>query len=194
MGIKETLYQFDEFLKLNCPYVYEYYDAPLSADLIKESLTEPEISGSEFFSMYSWRNGIAVEKLDYSEDLTILPWGNLLSLKDALDIDFDNKQNDYWKPSLKPFFANFEGEHYLVETDKLSECYGVIYFYSPNMTFAVDPVPYFDNLELMLITIMKFFEEKAQWYDYEKKSLEFDFDKLDRIKEELNPIAASLKS
>jgi len=135
--------------------------------------------------VYSWRNGVSVENLDYSVDSTILPWGNLLSLEDALDIDADNKKNGDWRPTLKPFFANFEGEHYLVETDKLSGRYGMIFFYSPNMTFATDPVPYFDNLEAMLITIMKSFEAKAQWYDYEKSfNAGIDYNLAEKITQE----------
>ncbi|MBV8255086.1 MAG: hypothetical protein JO154_20965 [Chitinophaga sp.] len=193
IGIKETLHRFDTFLKTECTYVYDYYDAPLSDDMILEMLGELEISDNNFFSLYSWKNGISVEKLDYSVDLSILPWGNLLSLKDALDVEIDNRGNNYWKFSLKPIFANFEGEHYLVETEETSEFYGVIYFYSPNLAYAVNPIPYFDNLESMLSSIMRFFEMKAQWYDIKKERLVFDFDKLDQIREELNPKVSGSK-
>ena len=187
MDIRETLQRFDAFLKDECRYVYDYYDAPLAHEVLVDMIKELGIENSDYLSLYSWKNGISAEKLDYSIDLSILPWGNLVSLQDALDINIDNIENGYWASTLKPIFANFEGEHYLVETDDESCFYGVIFFYSPNLSFAVKPVPYFDNLESMLLSIIKFFESKAQWYDLEKNLLVFDFDKLEQIRAEMNP-------
>jgi hypothetical protein len=108
-------------------------------------------------------------------------------------LDAENMSENYWKASLKPFVANYEGEHYLVETDESSELVGTVYFYSPNLTYAVVPVLYFDNLETMLRSIIAFFKEKAQWYDYKKRILRFDYEKLSKIRKELNPKAAVWK-
>lgn len=192
MVTNELINEFDNFLKKYCNYAYDLFDPPLSKEITLQLLNKLGIKDENYVTLYCWKNGIPVEKQDYSVDLRILMGGNFISLSDAIDMDAENISENYWKASLKPFFANYEGEHYLVETDELSAFFGSVYFYSPNLTYAVDPILYFDNLETMIKSIMAFFRQDAQKYNPQNGKLEFDFRKVTAIRKELNPKAASM--
>jgi len=61
--------------------------------------------------------------------------------------------------------ANFEGEHLLFETDRLSPSYGFVFFYSPTS----DTISYYDSLETMLKTLIQLFINKALVYNAKSK-------------------------
>jgi hypothetical protein len=169
-------------------YVYDHYDNPLDDNEIQLLMKQLGIDNEDYFYLYKWKNGIAVEKQDYSVENRIIMPGNFVSLRDAVELDEENSREDFWeKKSLKPIMANYEGEHLLIETDKTSKYYNFIYFYSANFSYSVTPILYFESIEKMLLSIMALFNEKAQWFDIDSKRLKIDYNDENPICHKLNP-------
>ncbi len=92
-----------------------------------------------------------------------------------------------WKRSWLPIFG-FQGDLFVIECDLLSADRGRIYYRA-----AEDqPYPWYDNLEQMLLTIRKCFEQKAYFYD-EDEILTEDFEAANAIREQLNPRSARIE-
>lgn len=191
--------EFDNCIKKYCPLAYESYNDTLPSegiDFYMQKLRLDVNDKTDFKTIYSWKNGIDIEIQDYSTDLRILYAGNFLSLKDILPLYQENLDMEFgWRPlSLIPIMSNYEGEFLLIETDRNSPNYNGVYFYSPNLTFAVDTIIVYDDLESMLKTIINLFENGAQIFDNEKKVLKFDFDLISKISALLNPKSNRLKN
>lgn len=92
-----------------------------------------------------------------------------------------------WKSSWLPIFG-FQGDFFVIECDLLSPERGRIYYRA-----ATDqPYPWYDNLEQMLLTIRKCFEQGAYFYD-DDEILSEDFEAANAIREQLNPRSARIE-
>lgn len=162
--------------------------APLKADKFSKTLAPfPFDLPADVKLLYEQADGMK-DNAPLFREYTFYP------LREAVDeyelmceISEDNDEGAEWKRSWLPIFG-FQGDFFVIECDLLSPERGRIYYRA-----ATDqPYPWYDNLEQMLLTLRKSFEQGAYFYD-EDEILSEDFEAANAIREQLNPRSARLE-
>jgi len=107
--------------------------------------------------IYSWRVGLKGD-LAFSLDFkfSLFSFGNFIDYKSTSSLFIlDNNTIKSFSPKgyLPIIYNGILEDPVLIDLSEKSSTYGQIFYYSPNVTLNDEPVPIYDSLEKMIITI-----------------------------------------
>jgi hypothetical protein len=131
----------------------------------------------EVYLLYQWRNGLNDDEVNSkaSDEVGLFNLATFPSLK----ISIQNYQGAYlhghpWFKGLFPLFDNGLGDFYLIDTDKGSDTYKMIMFYSPLISHIAKCASIFDSLDSCLITVAECYRKRAYYYTPDSPCLKID--------------------
>ncbi|ODS22612.1 hypothetical protein AB835_13220 [Candidatus Endobugula sertula] len=151
---------------------------------IKEQLLDINISpNSEILWLYSWKNGMLVEKGTPLDDIQFFPGYHFLSIDDAILQYSLIKGDDRWNSSWLPFMANGAGDYYMVDLSALETVKApVLSFFSEESECDIE----YECIDKMTSTFLEGFRKKIIYYD-QYGYLEMDDDKYCLLAGNINP-------
>lgn len=117
----------------------------------------------ELNDIYSWRVGLRGD-LAFSLDFkfSIFSFGNFIDYKSTSSLFIlDKNTNKSFSPKgfLPIIYNGIIEDPVLIDLNKKSSTYGQIFYYSTNVTMSDEPVPIYDSLKKMIITICECYNE-----------------------------------
>jgi hypothetical protein len=117
-------------------------------------LNEVKISSIEIEKLYHWRNGMIHDSTKYIGEFDFCSQGKMLPLQDAIRHYKTYVEDRIWRENLFPIITTYGGDYLLLDVDKDSKTYGVLFLYSPNL-LLVEPLPAYDNIGTFFETVVE---------------------------------------
>ena len=164
---------------------------PLSPETIEKELQAfPYPVSSELKSLYAWHNGMQ-DNSPLFREFTFFPLEEALAEYELACEIAEEPESDsedvLWKNTWLPIMG-YMGDYLLLDCDSEAPRPGHIWFRGNDDT----PYPWYDSLELMLLSIQTCFEQKAYFFD-EDDILTEDWEAANQIRERLNPYSAKIQ-
>lgn len=137
--------------------------------------------------LYRWRNGTKLTEDTSLGKLWLFNFGVFLPIEQALTYYKEGINNlTKWDEGMFPLFASGGGEFYLIDCNKSSVNYGMIFHHSiGNIDFDII-ITMYDSLNTFVNTIYQCYKEKAYYFS-NIGGIEFDVEKEKLISSALNP-------
>lgn len=179
------LIEFEAVLKQYNPEGLESLEAPLLQKERESLFHELGVNDSDLREIFSWRNGCAEDKVEYTPmfEFSMV----LCKLEDIVKYKKENIFGVTEIDSLLLVFANQE-EGFLFNYKK-SEDYGRIHLYSVPLLSIDEPLPYYDSLTSMIKTHIEYYRLGILSYRQLNSYLEMDIDAGFDIYNKYNPIS-----
>jgi hypothetical protein len=151
----------------------KFADSPL-IDYFNDGITIPDIDNiligvnldfpKEFYELYMWKNGIDLKKAqDARIDIDLIPFGVFTSLQHSIEM-YNIGKGNYWSANLFPLLDSIIGEIFLIDCDKKSPTYKMIFFYSISILDFDTIITAFDTIESFLKTAIEAYEKQVVFY------------------------------
>ncbi len=123
--------------------------------------------------IYSWRVGLRGD-LAFLPDFkfSIFSFGNFIDYKSTSSLfilDKNTNKSFSLKGYLPIIYNGIIEDPVLIDLSKKSSTYGQIFYYSPNVTMSDKPVPIYDSLEKMIITICECYNKDVYFIEPDGK-------------------------
>lgn len=147
-----------------------YFQPGVSRDIVDDLLVKNNVElklPDEVYELYQWRNGLIDDAISSKSSGEV----QLFKLAVFTSVQFSIK--NYQGPDLRdwgvseklfPLFDSLVGDFYLIDTDKTSDTYKMIMYYSPSNPYFQDAVSIFDSLESCLLTVGECYRQSAYYY------------------------------
>jgi len=180
MRLTKKLDELESQLTLNMAPVLSYFLRGLARDEIVALFERYGLSPSEeLIDIYEWKNGVQYENVPTGK-LRFGVQGVFYPLKESLEI------YELSKEEFPMYFPLFSDDTYLVNLDRNSEGFGIVYIYCPPLQILT-PKSCFDSITSMIDTQIACFAEGIYSYDDEDFFSE-DIDRAFEISKKMNPL------
>ncbi len=154
-----------ELKKANCP-VLEYLNPGISKFEVDQLLKQFDLKlPTECYTLYAWKNGTG--KTPKNIQTWILPLGMFSSIENSIEMYkvLAGKDAHWSKTMFMIFEGDGSGDWFLLECNKKSPYYGMLFFHSiTNVDFDVI-ISMYDSIESFITTLIECFSEKAYYYE-----------------------------
>jgi len=168
---------FLEMKASNSP-LWSYLQPGISKEVVDNNLTKANLDVAfpdEIYSLYEWHNGVNENEAREKDigELSLFKLGIFSSLSFAIDNYIEYAvQNSYWSKGLFPLFESGGGDYYLIDSNKHSATYKMIFFYSPSNSYFQGVASIFDSLDSLLSSVIECYREKAYYFSPDSPDLE----------------------
>ncbi|MGV3522667.1 MAG: SMI1/KNR4 family protein [Candidatus Sericytochromatia bacterium] len=170
------------------PTAKAFQPALTPEQIAKRTRELPFSLSEEVQKLYLWHNGLK-DNAPLFRNFTFFPLGDaveeyLLACETAEEMT-EAEEGPFWKPTWFPLFG-FHGDFLFV--DFAPKAGRSVW----SRTGSEAPVRWYDSVERLLLTVRTCFEKKAYFFD-DDEILSEDWEKANKIREQLNPRAEKIK-
>jgi hypothetical protein len=168
--IEELCEQLLKELEIAGSPLLSYFQPGISRRTVDDILEKNDIEldlPDEVYSLYQWRNGLNEDKVRSKAmgEVGLFTLAVFNSLSNSIKTYQDPDVQKY-SPSkgLFPLFESSGGDFYFIDTDKKSDTYKMIIFYSFANPYILHGASIFDSLDTCLVTVVECYRKKAYYY------------------------------
>jgi hypothetical protein len=121
----------------------------------------------EIYELYLWREGTRIEENTTTiGEACLFPGGMFCSIERSVEAyKYFSGKDGYWKEDMFMLFESGGGEMYLIDCNKNSSTFGMIFEHSIGAIDYDVIIPIYDSLESLLKTIITCYQKDIYFYD-----------------------------
>jgi hypothetical protein len=168
--IEELCNQLLKELEIARSPLLSYLQAGIPKETVDDVLGKNNVEldiPEEVYSLYQWRNGLDEGKVKSKAmgEIELFRLAVFSSLNISVQsYQGSDLQNYSPSKSLFPLFESSGGEFYLIDTDKKSDTYKMIIYFSFSNPYVLNGASIFDSLDACLTTVVECYRIRAYYY------------------------------
>ncbi|WP_147323553.1 SMI1/KNR4 family protein [Chitinophaga silvatica] len=159
------LNNFDKVIAEKATFLYNKHNEPLDQNQILSLLESHNIYDEELVELYSWKNGIFYNPIEYTILYDYSAEGVILPLEYASSLCNPDDGYHLWKKNFFPIIGNYGGDFLLYNSDSKSKTHKMIFLYSKSALSLNPMYSYFDSVSAMLMSITECFNSNVFQYN-----------------------------
>ncbi|HNP21284.1 MAG TPA: hypothetical protein PKM63_00390 [Panacibacter sp.] len=177
MNISPLLDELYEQIKISSSPLLRLFNEGISKQQIaKEMLSISLDLPDEIIQLYEWRNGTNLSRSSIPNETWLFPLGAFCTLESSIDRYRHFVGNDdYWRTDMHLLFEDSGGEKFLIDCNKDSGTYRMIYKYSIVSVDYDVLITAYDSIETLLATVISCFKKGIYYYDFTDTIAPFKF-------------------
>lgn len=162
-SFKDQLNMLLQILKKNNSPVVELLQDPISRSEIDLLIEKLNIDlPDEVYELFGWRNGVLTPEEYFLGQTWIFPLGGFFPIQNSIgQYNYYTENDEYWKKSMFLLFESGGGEMYLIECNKSSPQFGMIFKHSDGAIDYEVIISAYDSLRNLITTIVECYKEGA---------------------------------
>lgn len=161
--LKDQLNILLQVLKKNNSPVIDMLQGPISRGDIDLLIGKLNINlPNEVYELFGWRNGVRTPEEYFLGQTWMFPLGGFFPIQNAIEqYNYYAGKDEYWKESMFLLFESGGGEMYLIECNKESSQYGMIFKHSDGAIDYEVIISAYDSLQNLITTIIQCYKKGA---------------------------------